>query len=572
MPKVLLRRGPSNGQPNNVVKGLDRLLEEGQRTRPHFSQCWVMPCIPQGARTLEEYSVGNARIKIMSLAGEVAALYHITPWEYHLSSEVLSTINGVIERVVSTPPRTIDSYPEATKEYVVAMAYDELRKALRKSQTVLGLSAQGTEDLIWSLCQVVTRYTIGYGLLEILLSDKKLEDIYIDAPAGSNPIHVTFSGLTGTNNLMRCDTNIIASENEVTAFVSRMKHQSGRPFSEAFPTMETDVGGFEARATVVGLPLSPNGTALALRRHSSTPWTLLKMAHSGTIDALTAGLISFLIDGRSTILVCGPRGAGKSSMLGAIMFEFPPNQRILTIEDTAELPVRRMQSIGFKVQSLLVQQRLGESQEEKTEEALRVSLRLGESAIILGEVRGREAKVLYDSMRTGKAGSSVLGTMHGDSAKSVYERVVHDLGIAKEAFNATDAVITMGLTRPGGSQRPLRKMIDLSECSRLGPGQFRTLVELGPEGKMMNRLDGHSELISRIAAAWGIEYEEALENIQARAGIRKALLHYAKANGEEYLSPEWAAKANLFLWEKVERGEKDFKQVVKDFQTFLERG
>jgi type IV secretory pathway ATPase VirB11/archaellum biosynthesis ATPase len=60
-------------------------------------------------------------------------------------------------------------------------------------------------------------------------------------------------------------------------------------------------------------------------------------------------LISFLIDGRSTILICGPRGAGKSSLLAATLFEFHRTQRILTIEDTPELPVRQMQSLGFKV-------------------------------------------------------------------------------------------------------------------------------------------------------------------------------------------------------------------------------
>ena len=129
----------------------------------------------------------------------------------------------------------------------------------------------------------------------------------------------------------------------------------------------------------------------------------------------TAGLLSFLIDGRSTMLICGARGAGKSSLLSAMMFEFPLSQRILTIEDTLELPARQMQALGYKVQSLFVETRLDQSNEEVADQALRVSLRLGESAIVLGEVRGKEAQTLYQSMRTGTG--RLLG--HGDHPRGV---------------------------------------------------------------------------------------------------------------------------------------------------------
>ena len=108
--------------------------------------------------------------------------------------------------------------------------------------------------------------------------------------------------------MVRCQTNIVASRNEIDGLVSRFRQYSRRPFSEAFPVLETDVVGFDARATFIGKPLSPNGTALALRRHSRSVWTLPRFMFNGTIDAMTAGLISFLIDGRSTILFCGPRG------------------------------------------------------------------------------------------------------------------------------------------------------------------------------------------------------------------------------------------------------------------------
>jgi len=517
--------------------------------------------------------VGEARVRLLTDQGGLRVHYHMAPWEYGLPDRLNLLANEVIEHVVSVPPSHLDLPLEAIREQVHEDALNEVRRTAGRLRIPLGTSREESDRTIGLLAEAVTRHTIGLGMLELLLADRRIEDVFIDAPAEKNPIHVTLSGLKGHTEMLRCTTNILATDREVSAFISRIKFQSGRPFSEAFPTLESDIPGADARATVIGPPLSPDGPALALRRHSSQPWTLLRFAANGTIDCQMAGLLSFLIDGRSTMLVCGPRGSGKSSFLGALLFEFPPNQRVLTIEDTAELPVRRMQSLGFKVQSLLIDQRPGGSNETKAEEALRVSLRMGESAIVLGEVRGKEAKVLYESMRTGKAGSSVLGTIHGESALSVYERVVHDLGIPKEAFMATDAVLALGLRRPRGSQRPVRKVIELVESRHdVDPGRFRPLMEMDPDGAARGPTDERSELISKIARSWDLSFEEALDNIRARSDIRSALLEISARGGESYLAPEWTARANLFFWERVERGERDCLRIAQDFRAFLAKG
>ena len=162
--------------------------------------------------------------------------------------------------------------------------------------------------------------------------------------------------------------------------ITLLMRESNLPFCESNPVLETDMGDSDARATVVGYPMSPNGDSLAIRKHSQTPWTLTRLIGNGTIDPYTAGVLSFLVNNRSTILVSGARGAGKSSLLSALMFEFPISQRILTIEDTLELPGKKMRSMGYKVQSMLIDDRNGETADKRADEALRVSLRLGESA------------------------------------------------------------------------------------------------------------------------------------------------------------------------------------------------
>jgi len=573
MPRLVLRRPSEARDDQDSARGLRHLLQNERRTRPHFSHCWVAPNPPPGLKVVEEYKVGEASVKLLTDQGGLRVQYHMVPWEYGLSDSLNLLANAVIDHVVSSPPANLDMPLEAIREQVRQEALGEIRRSAGRFRAALGSSREEMDRTAARLADAVTRHTIGLGILELLLADQRIEDIFIDAPAEKNPIHVALSGMSGVNEMLRCSTNIVATDREVSAFISRVRFQSGRPFSEAFPTLESDLPGIEARATVIGPPLSPDGPAVALRRHSSRPWTLLRLAYSGAIDCHAAGLLSFLIDGRSTMLVCGPRGSGKSSFLGALLFEFPPNQRVLTIEDTAELPVRRMQSLGFKVQSLLIDQRPGGSNETRAEEALRVSLRLGESAIVLGEVRGREAKVLYESMRTGKAGSSVLGTIHGESALSVYERVVHDLGIAKEAFMATDAVLVLGLKRPHGSQRPVRRLLELVECRRdLEPGNFRPLMTLGEEGEAHEMSSERNGLISKIARSWDLTFDEAMSNIRARSDMKSALLE-ASARGEDpYLGPEWTARANLFFWEHVEKGERDYERIAQDFRAFLAQG
>ena len=224
-----------------------------------------------------------------------------------------------------------------------------------------------------------------------------------------------------------------------------------------------------------------------------------------------------------------------------------------------------MQSLGYKVQSLFVDSRMDRSNEEMADQALRVSLRLGESAIVLGEVRGKEAQTLYQSMRAGRAGSSVLGTIHGDSASSVFERVVHDMGIPKEAFLATDIVLTMGLIRPGGSTRSIRRLMEVAECRRVNDDvSFHQLA--GPNHQGLRS----SLTVARIASSWGISMEEAMENINARAAMRQVLIDAASASDGPYLEPEWVIRCNEFLWDRVDAGERDYRGVADDFRTYVQ--
>src|SRR3989344_5347907 len=118
------------------------------------------------------------------------------------------------------------------------------------------------------------------------------------------------------------------------------------------------------------------------------------------IDGLGAGLLSFIIDGSRTMLIAGTRSAGKTAFLSAILTEIMRKYRIITIEDTLELPVSALRNLGYNIQSMKVAAALTRGTTEvSAEEGIRTTLRMGDSSLIIGEVRSSEARALYEAMR-----------------------------------------------------------------------------------------------------------------------------------------------------------------------------
>ena len=534
-----------------LMESLAKIERRSARRKPVYADTWLIGSSDE-LEEKERYETDTATI-VIGTAEDGETEYNITPNEYNYPQELDTIVEDTIGHLRDVYRRT-GGHMDRIR--ALSVAEDHLWSYEDDISAVL---AQGCDvrDAIAELSDVVYRYTIGKGIFDVLLADKRLEDIYVDAPCEKNRIHVTLNNVNGSNSHVRCRTNLIAGQREMRNLITMLMRMSGLPFCESNPILETDMGDSDARATVVGYPMSPNGDSLAIRKHSKIPWTLTRLIGNGTIDPYTAGLLSFLIANRSTMLVCGARGAGKSSLLTALMFEFPISQRILTIEDTLELPGKKLRSMGYKVQSMLIDDRNGEAAEKRADEALRVSLRLGESAIILGEVRGEEAKTLYQSMSTGRAGSSILGTIHGDCAQTVYNRVTNDLQVSPESFMETDFIITLGTIRERGSDRQVRTMTEFVSTGDR-PGKFSDVSTM--KGLLKSRR------FERIANINSISAVDAVNEINARAGLRKFLADMAMTKGEGFYGPEWIVLANDHLKKCYTAGTTDPDEIVRSFE------
>ncbi len=509
--------------------------------RPYFSTSRVLLNPPPDVTLASAYTIGDTSVKIYIPPDKPEHLYFVTPFEYGLTPKKFEIVNKARQLMIQHRPKTLDfADPGKARKYFKRLA-----------KRMIGKAADGrvSRDEIDELSEVLAKYTAGLGILEVLLEDPHVRDIYINAPANETPLCINHTQAED------CVTNIYLTEDDIETMISRFRARSGRAFSEAHPVLDLELPEFGTRVATIGKPLSPDGIAFALRRQKSTPWTLPQLVANKTLTAQAAGILNFLIDGQVTMLITGSRGSGKTSLLVSLIGEFMQGLRILTIEDTLEIPVQRFNELGFRIQRLKIKSAVGRLDTEMSpQEALGTALRLGESVLVIGEVRGPETKILYESMRIGSAGNSVLGTIHGASAESVFDRVVYDIGIPASSFKATDIVVTAAPIRRGGGLKSYRRVLQVSEVTKDWHSDapntkevFRDLLVYNPSSDCLEATKAFykSEIIGSIARKWNLTYQQALENIELREKAKRYMVEASqKRSLPGLLELEHVIKAN----------------------------
>ncbi|MEK6820364.1 MAG: ATPase, T2SS/T4P/T4SS family, partial [Nanoarchaeota archaeon] len=361
---------------------------------PNFTFTRLVASLPEDAEIVDEYSIGEgydrSAVTILKKKNETKYIYHLTPPEYTLDENFHMLLNLARNVLIEHRPKAEEFTDiERTRQVFFNVSRDLLQELADNKKISLSYNELN------KLTGILVRHTIGFGLIEVLLQDDKLQDIVLNAPIPLNAIFVRHSEFD------ECITNIIPSQEDADSWAAKFRMLSGRPLDEANPILDTDLllGKIRARVAVIQQPLSPRGLAYALRRHREEPWTLPLFIKNRMINSFTAGLLSFLVDGARTMLVAGTRSSGKTSMLGALMLEIMPKFRVIVLEDTLELPVDSLRKIGYDILRMKVRSALLEKTTEvAADEGIRTSLRFGDSCLIIGEVRSLEAKALYEAM------------------------------------------------------------------------------------------------------------------------------------------------------------------------------
>ncbi|WP_079978603.1 ATPase, T2SS/T4P/T4SS family [Halolamina sediminis] len=483
-----------------LAAGAERAADHEEALRAHGGPAIARSRIdhrpPTDARLRETVALstgGTVRQYALDSAAESDAIYHLTPASASFDAAAFELLDAAAERLAER---------DGGGDLAPARA---VREVANPDAPIAELSA------------TLRKHTRGNGVFADLFADDRVSDVYVTAPAAETPIRVVVDDET-------MPTNVRLTPEGVGTLASRVRRSSGRAFSRATPQVDATLpvgppdDREEVRIAGVTRPLSP-GPAFAVRRHDAEPWTLPRLVAVGSLTPRAAALLSLAVERGGTGLVAGARGAGKTTTLGALLWALPRSTRTVLIEDTPELPAAALRAAGRDVQSLRVARDDDDSAQTSPASALRTALRLGEGALIVGEVRGEEASTLYEAMRVGAASGTVLGTVHGDGADAVRTRMIEDLGVSESAFAATGFVLTVADTERGRRAVAIEEVESVDDGTELHPLFALDDGELEPT----DRLDrGESSLLADLAAP-GEGYGETLTALNARADHLRSL-------------------------------------------------
>jgi archaeal flagellar protein FlaI len=521
---------------------------------PNFTFTRLVSSLPEDAEIVDQYKIGEGYDKsvvtILKRKEDAKYIYHLMAPEYALEEDKQELLNLARNVLIEHQPKAEEfTDPDKTRQVFFNVSRDLLNELSETKKIKLNY------DDLNRLATILVRHTIGFGLVEVLLQDKNLQDIVINAPISINPIYLRHSEFD------ECITNIIPSKEDADSWAAKFRMISGRPLDEANPILDSDLslGNIKARIAVIQQPLSPNGIAYAIRRHREEPWTLPLFIKNRMLNSFSAGLMSFLIDGSRTLLVAGTRSAGKTSFLGSLMLEIMPKYRVIAIEDTLELPIEALRKLKYDILRMKVRSSLLKTSTEiSADEGIRTSLRLGDSCLIVGEVRSLEAKALYEAMRVGALANVVAGTIHGASPYGVFDRVVNDLEVPVTSFKATDCIIVANPVKTPDGLKSLRRIVQLAEVRKhwtKDPEEENGFVdllkynvekdELEPSQELIN---GDSEVIKNIAAGvkgWAGNWDAVYDNILLRGKIKQEIVDISeKLNLPDILEARFNSLSN----------------------------
>jgi len=551
--------------------------------KPDFMFTKIMSSYPRNGSEIDSYNVRNSDVTIFNLAHNVQNLYHITPPEFKLPEEKYEILDLARKIMAEHQPEKQEFVDPARMREVFTNIGRDLIEELIEYKNIKLKRAE-----IEELAKILVRYTVGFGIIEALLEDDKIQDITINSPMGQVPIFIVHQDYD------YCRTNLVPTIRDADSWASKLRMISGRPLDEANPILDTEIlipGTANARVGVISPPLNPSGLAYAFRRHRDKPWTLALFVKNGMINAQAAGLLSFLIDGSRTMLVAGTRSAGKSSLLGAVMVEVMRKYRMITIEDTLELPGESLRKLGYNIQQMKVSSALSKgSSEVSAEEGIRTTLRLGDSCLFVGEVRSTEAKSLYEAMRIGALANIVAGTIHGDSPYGVYDRVVNDLGVPKTSFKATDIIVVANPIKSADGLHRWRRVTQITEVRKKwenDPVAEKGFVDLMKYNSKTDALEvsddlmnQDSDVIKSIAEnvkEWSGNWDAVWDNIMLRAKNCETLVNYSKKlNMPELLEAKFVVETNDQFHKitdkvKEEVGVMDSKRIFFEWNEWLKK-
>jgi pilus assembly protein CpaF len=293
-------------------------------------------------------------------------------------------------------PRLFDVAGGSARERVI----DEIRAQLQQE---VGLSREDREQITAEIADDI----FGYGPLERLLPDQTISEIMVNGP---HEIWIERRGLLSRTPLR------FADESHLRRIITKMVGQIGRRIDESSPMVEARLPD-GSRVHAIVPPLSLSGPLLTIRKFAQDRFGLDELVEIGTLSSQSADFLARCVQADLSMLISGGTGTGKTTLLNALSAAVPGGDRVITIEDAAELQLSQAHVLRLESRPKNIE---GEG-EITIRDLVRNALRMRPDRIIVGEVRGAEALDMLQAMNTGHEGS--LSTIHANSTRDALSRL-----------------------------------------------------------------------------------------------------------------------------------------------------
>lgn len=414
--------------------------------------------------------------------------------------EMLETIETAFTKSLSIGIEELDREPEL-----------HLQDAMRTIIKSYSLPVPREEED--KLFYFVKRDLLGYGRINTLMKDPNIEDISCDGPGTHIYIyHRRYESM---------ETNIVfPTEGELESYVIRLAQRCGKHISTAVPLIDSTLMDGSRVVMTLGKEISTKGSTFTIRKFREDPFTPTDLATFKTISPLMLAYIWLAVQYGMSVLFVGGTASGKTTTLNAVSLFIPPQMKIVSIEETRELNLPHPNWIpgctraGFGGE--LVGGRI--AGEVDMYDLLKAALRERPEYIIVGEIRGSEAYVLFQAMATGH---TTYSTMHADSVPGLIHRLENKpIDIPRVMIPSLDAVCIQVQTRVGG--RRVRRLKQIVEIIGLDPHSKELLTN--EVFRWVPALDdfefsGKSYVLEKIMMKANLRREEVMNELKRRQAV-----------------------------------------------------
>jgi archaeal flagellar protein FlaI len=331
---------------------------------------------------------------------------------------------------------------------------DEAKKIVDKYRISLGW----LPDVSWyKILYHAERDLVGFGKIDSLMRDPNIEDISCDGVNKSVYIwHRKYESI---------ETTLQFENDEVLDnLVVKLVHMAGKHVSSAFPIVDASLPGKHRLAVAYRREITPFGTAFTIRKFREDPYSIVDLINIGTFTEEMAAYLWICLENRASVMVLGGTAAGKTTALNALGCLIKPGSKIMTIEETAELNLSHENWV-----SLIARQSYGLGGSNVGEVALfdlvKTCMRHRPDLMIVGEVRGQEAYVLFQALATGHGG---MCTMHAENVESAVKRLTQKPMDISPAYiplmNIVMSVQRVHLVK-NGEKKAYRRVLAINEVA-----------------------------------------------------------------------------------------------------------